>query len=40
MSGSYPEKIKNVIGLSGYINKDLLVDGFENNNFKTIIKRT
>ena len=33
---SYPEKIKNVIGLSGYIDKDLLVDGFENNNFSKL----
>ncbi len=33
---SYPEKIKNVIGLSGYIDEDLLVDGFENNNFNNL----
>jgi phospholipase/carboxylesterase len=33
---SYPEKIKNVIGLSGYINEDLLVDGFEKNNFSNL----
>lgn len=25
---SYPEKVKNVIGLSGYINVDILVDGY------------
>ena len=25
---SYPEKIKNVVGLSGYINRDILVDGY------------
>lgn len=25
---SYPEKVKNVIGLSGYINEDLLLDGY------------
>lgn len=25
---SYPEKIRNVIGLSGYINPDILVDGY------------
>jgi len=25
---SYPEKIKNVVGLSGYINTDIMVDGF------------
>ena len=33
---SYPEKIKNVIGLSGYINEDILLDGFENNNFHNL----
>ena len=33
---SYPEKIKNVIGLSGYINEDLLVEGFENNDFSNL----
>jgi len=27
---SYPEKVKNVIGLSGYINVDILADGYEN----------
>ncbi len=25
---SYPDKIKNVVGLSGYINVDILVDGY------------
>lgn len=30
---SYPEKIKNVIALSGYLNPDLLVTGYEKNNF-------
>lgn len=30
---SYPEKIKNVIGLSGYINTNILKEGFEKNNF-------
>lgn len=30
---SYPEKIKNVIALSGYLNPDLLVSGYENKNF-------
>ncbi|MEZ4779458.1 MAG: alpha/beta fold hydrolase [Flavobacteriaceae bacterium] len=30
---SYPEKIKNVIGLSGYINKDILKEGYTKNNF-------
>jgi phospholipase/carboxylesterase len=33
---SYPEKIKNVIGLSGCIDEDLLADGFENNNFSNL----
>ncbi|MGI9551973.1 MAG: alpha/beta hydrolase [Aurantibacter sp.] len=28
---SYPEKIKNVIGLSGYINMDILTDGYADN---------
>lgn len=26
---SYPEKVKNVVGLSGYINKGILIEGFE-----------
>ncbi|MAN59777.1 MAG: phospholipase [Flavobacteriaceae bacterium] len=26
---SYPEKVKNVIGLSGYVNEDILKDGYE-----------
>ncbi len=30
---SYPEKVKNIIGLSGYINEDLLKEGYEKNNF-------
>lgn len=29
---SYPEKIKNVIALSGYINEGILVDGYEKKN--------
>ena len=29
---SYPEKIKNVIALSGYINEGILLEGFENKN--------
>ncbi len=33
---SYPDKIRNVIGLSGYVNEDLLVQGFENNNFSNL----
>lgn len=33
---SYPEKIKNVIGLSGYINKDILKEGYEKNDFSNL----
>jgi len=31
---SYPKKIKNIIGLSGYISEDMLVDGYAENNFE------
>jgi len=31
---SYPEKVKNIIALSGYISKDMIAPGFENNDFK------
>lgn len=30
---SYPGKVKNVIGLSGYIHKEILKQGYENNDF-------
>ncbi|MGA8853992.1 MAG: alpha/beta fold hydrolase, partial [Christiangramia sp.] len=33
---SYPEKIKNVVALSGYINQGILKNGFENNNFSNL----
>jgi len=33
---SYPEKIKNVIALSGYVNKGIIKDGFENNDFSNL----
>jgi phospholipase/carboxylesterase len=33
---SYPEKVKNVIGLSGYINKAILKEGYTENNFKNL----
>lgn len=33
---NYPKKIKNVIGLSGYIDESLLKEGFENNDFSTL----
>ncbi|MDT0554931.1 alpha/beta hydrolase [Patiriisocius hiemis] len=31
---SYPEKVKNIIGLSGYINEDILKEDYKDNNFK------
>ena len=33
---SYPEKIKRVVGLSGYINDELLVAGYIKNDFKKL----
>lgn len=33
---SYPEKVKNVIGLSGYIDTDLLVEGFAEKDFSRL----
>ncbi|MFZ0490410.1 MAG: alpha/beta fold hydrolase [Salegentibacter sp.] len=33
---SYPEKIKNVIALSGYINQGILKEGFEKNDFSNL----
>ncbi|ALJ06633.1 phospholipase [Pseudalgibacter alginicilyticus] len=33
---SYPEKVKNVVALSGYLNKDILAKDFENNNFSNL----
>jgi len=33
---SYPEKIKNVIGLSGYINEAILKDGYTENDFSKL----
>jgi len=33
---SYPEKVKNVIGLSGYINEKILKEGFEKNDFSKL----
>ncbi len=33
---SYPEKIKNVIALSGYINKNILVEGYSEKNRKNL----
>ncbi|MEG9326750.1 alpha/beta fold hydrolase [Salinimicrobium catena] len=33
---SYPQKVKNVIGLSGYVNPDILKEGFRNNDFSKL----
>ena len=33
---SYPEKVKNVIGLSGYINQDILKAGYAENDFSKL----
>ncbi|HBY67136.1 MAG TPA: phospholipase, partial [Flavobacteriaceae bacterium] len=33
---SYPEKVKNVIGLSGYINEETLKNGYAENDFSKL----
>ncbi len=33
---SYPERIKNVIGLSGYINENILKEGYQNKDFSNL----
>lgn len=33
---SYPEKVKNVIGLSGYVNEEILKEGYKNNDFSNL----
>jgi len=33
---SYPEKVKNVIGLSGYISEDLLIEGYREKDFSKL----
>ena len=33
---SHPEKVKNVVALSGYINFDILAKGYENNDFSNL----
>ncbi|WP_313113829.1 alpha/beta hydrolase [Aequorivita sediminis] len=33
---SYPEKVKNVIGLSGYVNEEILIEGYQNNDFSNL----
>jgi phospholipase/carboxylesterase len=33
---SYPEKVANVIGLSGYVNEGILKEGYENNDLSSL----
>lgn len=33
---SYPEKVRNVIALSGYVNQDIIKKGYENNDFSKL----
>jgi phospholipase/carboxylesterase len=33
---SYPEKVKNVIGLSGYIHEEILTEGYAKNDFSKL----
>ncbi|APS39769.1 MULTISPECIES: alpha/beta hydrolase [Salegentibacter] len=33
---SYPEKVKNIVALSGYINKEIIKPGFEKNDFSKL----
>ncbi|GER59249.1 alpha/beta hydrolase [Patiriisocius marinus] len=33
---SYPEKVKNLVGLSGYISEDMLKEGYQNNDFSKL----
>ncbi|MDG3582133.1 alpha/beta hydrolase [Galbibacter pacificus] len=33
---SYPEKIKNVIALSGYVNEKIIKEGYQNNNLSSL----
>jgi phospholipase/carboxylesterase len=33
---SYPQKVKNIIGLSGYINEAIFKDNYRNHNFKNL----
>lgn len=33
---SYPSKVKNVVALSGYLNEDILKEGYEKNDFSSI----
>ena len=34
---SYPEKVRKVIGLSGYINENLLIKDYQNNDFSRLL---
>ncbi|MDT0644042.1 alpha/beta hydrolase-fold protein [Zunongwangia sp. F363] len=36
VSLSYPEKVKNVIALSGYVNQDIIKEGYEKNDFSNL----
>ena len=33
---SYPQKVKRLVALSGFLTTDILIDGFEKNNFKNM----
>ena len=33
---SYPEKVQRLVAMSGYLNTEIAVDGFENNNFSDL----
>jgi phospholipase/carboxylesterase len=33
---SYPKKVKRVVALSGYLNKEILIDGFSKNDFTNL----
>jgi phospholipase/carboxylesterase len=33
---SYPQKVQKVIGLSGYLNEDILKEGYQNNDFSNL----
>jgi phospholipase/carboxylesterase len=33
---SYPSKVQRVVAMSGYLNKEIAIDGFENNDFSNL----
>lgn len=33
---SYPKKIKNIVGLSGYISEDMFIENYKNNDFSNL----